>query len=437
MKDSFVSKKPFSFPTAGETQRELLSMPRTKPLPRALKAILLPGRRPEELVLTYAGNIIKHLGVQMYAGRPVPAIAELISNAWDADATRVDVSLPLGVPWESGNQEQIIKVADNGNGMTWDMVRDAYLDVGRDRREAEHTDKSPGGRSLQGRKGVGKLAGFGVADTLEVQTVHNEVDPAVRARTLIWFKLALSEIQKVKGRPAPVDVVFAGPVNKAPTGARRTPGTTVTLRELHDRRAQNIDRFHHSMAERFMFIGAQFEVRINGRPLRAESIHTQWRWPNRGWASANVRGCGPVYYWIGFTPVPRKQNEGQLSGILIYTRGKISQEATTFDISGGVTGQHGLRYIVGMIRAEWLDVGEAGPDHIATPRDSIAWESPQGAAFKEWGQELLRKYLKEWARLRAQLRVKQIKKISPQVNARIERLAEAYKIGRASCRERR
>src|SRR5687768_2149268 len=61
--------------------------------------VLLPGRLAEELVLTFAGNIVKHLGVQMYAGRPVPAIAELISNAWDADATVVDVQLPLGEPW--------------------------------------------------------------------------------------------------------------------------------------------------------------------------------------------------------------------------------------------------------------------------------------------------------------------------------------------------
>ena len=119
--------------------------------------VLLPGREPGELVLTFAGNIVKHLGVQMYAGRPTPAIAELISNAWDADATLVDVRLPLGEPWTPNNPKHYIEVSDNGNGMTWDMVRDAYLDVGRDRREDEKTDRSPNGRLLQGRKGVGKL----------------------------------------------------------------------------------------------------------------------------------------------------------------------------------------------------------------------------------------------------------------------------------------
>jgi hypothetical protein len=391
------------------------------------KQILLPGRKPEELVLTVAGNIVKHLGVQMYAGRPVPAIAELISNAWDADATEVKVRLPLDEAWDSTNDDQFIEVSDNGNGMTWDMVRDAYLNVGRDRRKIEKTDKSPGGRRLQGRKGVGKLAGFGIADTLEVQTVYKDADSGVKQKTLIWFKLDLSDLAKVEQGPAPVDVIFAGPINKAAAGTRKTKGTTVILRHLHERKAQNADRFHRSMAQRFLLL-PRFRVRINGEDLREEDIQLQWREPKEDdWATGNVTGCGPVKYWIGFTEHPRKQNEGELSGILVYTRGKVSQEETFFEISGGVTGQHGLRYMVGKIRAEWLDAGTDSPDHIATPRDSIAWESPEGAAFKEWGQKLIRRCLSEWAKFRASLREKQIKEVSPQIQARIERLAPSYR----------
>lgn len=393
----------------------------------ATATLLLPGRKPEELVLTFAGNIVKHLGVQMYAGRPVPAIAELISNAWDADATDVQVTLPLDEAWNPGNPNHTIVVSDDGNGMTWDMVRDAYLDVGRDRREVEKTDKSPGGRRIQGRKGVGKLAGFGVANVLEVQTVYKDPDSSVKAKTLLWFKLDLSDLKKVRREPAPVDLIYAGPVTKAPADGRRTKGTTVTLRQLHERRALNPDRFHHSMAQRFLLIGPKFRVRINGDDLRAEEIDLQWRWPEKGWAQDNVTGCGPVNYWIGFTPQPRKQNEGELSGILVYTRDKISQEATFFDISGGVTGQHGLRYMVGMVKVEWLDANFESPDLIATHRGSIAWESPQGVAFQQWGQNIIRKYLSEWAKLRAALRETQIREVSPEVIARIERLAPSYK----------
>jgi hypothetical protein len=311
--------------------------------------------------------------------------------------------------------------------MNWDMVREAYLDVGRDRREAEKTDKSPGGRLLQGRKGVGKLAGFGIADIVELQTVWKDPDPKVAKHVLIWFRLSLSDLRKAKKGPAPVDLIYAGPVDQAPSGGRRKKGTTVTLRQLSQRLAQNSDRFHHSMAQRFLLIGPQFRVRINGEDLSEEDIKLQWRWPTKNWETDTIEGCGPVQYWIGFTAQPRKQNEGELSGILIYTRSKISQEATFFDISGGVTGQHGLRYLVGMVKVEWLDAGIEAPDLIATHRGSIAWESPQGAALQSWGQKLLRRYLAEWARRRTELREKQFKEIHPQLKARIEGLAPAYR----------
>ena len=401
-------------------------MPRKRATDSA-KRLLLPGRSADELCLTFAGNIVKHLGVQMYAGRPVPAIAELISNAWDADAKDVKIRLPLDEAWAPSNPDQVIEVIDNGNGMNWEMVRDAYLDVARDRREAEQTDKSPGGRLLQGRKGVGKLAGFGIADQVEVQTVHVHNDPSVRKKTLIWFQLDLTDLKKARKRPAKVRLIYAGPIANAPEGARTTHGTTVVLRQLHQRRAQNSDRFNGSMSQRFMLIGPKFRVRINGEDLDDESIGLQWRWPRSGWKTDDVTGCGPVDYWLGFAREPRKQSEGDLSGLLIYTRGKISQEATFFDISGGVHGQHGLRYLVGKVKAEWLDAGIEAPDLIATHRGTIAWESPQGVAFQEWGQKLVRKYLAEWARLRMELREEQINNIAPSLRARINQLAPSYK----------
>jgi len=388
--------------------------------------VLLPGRDPTELKLSFAGNIVKHLGVQMYAGRPVPAIAELISNAWDADATNVQVRVPLDTAWDPDNEAHFIEVEDDGNGMTWDMVRDAYLDVGRDRREVEKTDRSPGGRRLQGRKGIGKLAGFGISDVVEIQTIHKKKDSGLGARVLLWFSMSMEDLKRVQKGPAPVKVVYAGPLSKAPSGARTTPGTTVTLRKLHPRRAQPGERFHHGMAQRFV-MAPKFSVTINGKRLREEKLKLQWRWPEKGWAEGEVEGCGPVAYWIGFTEKPRKQDEGELSGILIYTRGKVSQEATFFEISGGVTGQHGLRYLVGMVRAEWLDEGVGGQDLIATHRGAVAWESPQGQAFQTWGQALVRKYLAEWARRRAKLREEAVFEIKPEIRARIEDLAAPYK----------
>jgi hypothetical protein len=136
---------------------------------------------------------------------------------------------------------------------------------------------------------------------MEVQTVHKNSDPAVGEKVLIWFKLDLSELKKTKRGPAPVDLIYAGPVSRAPSGGRMDKGTTVTLRRLHPRRSQNADRFHHSMAQRFLLIGPRFRVRINAEDLKPEDIDLQWRWPQNGWATDEVTGCGPLQYWIGFT----------------------------------------------------------------------------------------------------------------------------------------
>ncbi|VVC03586.1 Histidine kinase-, DNA gyrase B-, and HSP90-like ATPase [Candidatus Burarchaeum australiense] len=362
----------------------------------------------------------------MYSGRPVPAIAELVSNSWDADATEVNVDLPLDQAWDPTNESHTIKVSDNGRGMNWELVRDSYLDVGRDRREEDKTDRSPGGRLLQGRKGIGKLAGFGIADTVEIQTVYEKADPALNEQVLLWFALSWEELKKAGRNQAPVTVIYAGPISKAPAGARTTQGTTVILQHLHNKKAQSSERFQQSMTQRFLVIGSKFRVVVNGEDLKEEAFKLQYRWPEKEWGETDVSGCGPVKYWIGFTEHPRRQNEGELSGILIYTRGKISQEATFFDISGGVYGQHGLRYLVGMVRAEWLDEA-GGPDQIATPRDAIAWESPSGHAFQKWGQETVKKYLAEWAHLRSEAREKEVMEIRPSFKSRIEGLSPAYK----------
>jgi HSP90 family molecular chaperone len=140
--------------------------------------------------MQYAGGLVKHLGLSMYRGA-VPALAELISNSWDADATKVTVTVPFGV----GMKDQRIIVADNGRGMTWDEVQQAYLVVGRDRRKAEG-EKTPGNRVVMGRKGLGKRAGFGIAQVVEVRTVcsrwatHFQMDfeKITKGGQAIWWR---------------------------------------------------------------------------------------------------------------------------------------------------------------------------------------------------------------------------------------------------------
>ncbi len=122
-----------------------------------------------DYVMKFDIGTIKHLGLQMYSTLP-PVIGELVANAWDANAQRVDINIPIG----SIADDSEIVVQDDGDGMTDREVRDAYLVIGRDRRKDDGTDVTPGlGRKVMGRKGIGKLSGFGIAGEIEIESVKD------------------------------------------------------------------------------------------------------------------------------------------------------------------------------------------------------------------------------------------------------------------------
>jgi HSP90 family molecular chaperone len=56
------------------------------------------------------------------------ALKELVDNGWDADATKIDVTLPAPMSTDP------IIIEDNGSGMSVDEVERHYLDIAADRR---------------------------------------------------------------------------------------------------------------------------------------------------------------------------------------------------------------------------------------------------------------------------------------------------------------
>src|SRR5829696_3247389 len=122
-------------------------------------------KKTREFHLTVLGRTLEHLGTQMYKRRDV-AIAELVANCWDAGATQVSIAVPT--PREYDSQTSVMSVTDDGSGMTEDQIDDDYLVIGRNRRAAGQSP--PEGRKVMGRKGVGKLAGFGLARRMRLIT---------------------------------------------------------------------------------------------------------------------------------------------------------------------------------------------------------------------------------------------------------------------------
>lgn len=114
---------------------------------------------PKPYKMTISRTTIDKLGIKLY-DKVSAVVAELVANAYDADATEVKVTLPLG-KWlasKSGGKTVdlglAITVVDNGHGMPPDDANKFYLRVGLDRRSTSGRGAvSPGKRHVMGRKG--------------------------------------------------------------------------------------------------------------------------------------------------------------------------------------------------------------------------------------------------------------------------------------------
>lgn len=121
-------------------------------------------RDNEHLIMSFDPQTIEHLGVKMYSRIP-SAIAELIANAYDAGSTEVRIKL------YDNDEGKKIEVMDDGYGMDFEDINDKFLRIGRNRR-IDGAKKSPcGTRKATGKKGLGKLALFGIGGTIKIITI--------------------------------------------------------------------------------------------------------------------------------------------------------------------------------------------------------------------------------------------------------------------------
>ena len=118
----------------------------------------MPGSRYQ---MGISLNVLNHLGLNLYSNTPA-VLAEVIANSWDADAHIVDVQFDF--------ENKTIKIVDDGHGMSVADINEKYLYVGYQKR-AGNCFHTPGGRRPMGRKGIGKLSLFSIADKYSVYTL--------------------------------------------------------------------------------------------------------------------------------------------------------------------------------------------------------------------------------------------------------------------------
>jgi hypothetical protein len=114
----------------------------------------------DDYLVKSLGNIVRD---------PEYALTELVANAWDAGATNVNIEVP-------GEQGGLIRVTDNGVGMTPDEFKQRWMKLGYNRQkhqglEVEFPRGVTGGRRrAYGRSGIGRHGMFCFADNYIVST---------------------------------------------------------------------------------------------------------------------------------------------------------------------------------------------------------------------------------------------------------------------------
>jgi hypothetical protein len=360
-----------------------------------------PTASESQYTLTISRLTIDKLGVKLY-DKVSAVVAELIANSYDADATGAEVELPLGTELatrDASTKEPIDKgheivVRDNGHGMTPTEARAFYLQVGRDRRDhpEEGARSRTKDRPVMGRKGIGKLAPFGICRRIEVLSSGGDLVDSKGYLTTHFF-LDFDEIVQDSDVPVPLKVGDLDGTHQPKSG------TTVRLTSFLPKRVPDETTFLRQLATRFALADPGFAIRVrNARAEPPEDFDVEkFQVPTKEETLVDVadrpvpmpNGSNlPVQGWLAIAREAYKNEE--MAGVRIYARGKIVATTRDFEQPAGFTGEFTIRsYLVGEVHADWLDE-DAGEDLIRTDRQSILWDSEPGQALRAWGAELIK-----------------------------------------------
>lgn len=358
------------------------------------------SNRHKNFTIQFDPGTIKHLGLQMYSTL-APVIGELVSNAWDADATRLEITIP-DQPM-TGDTE--IVIVDDGCGMTAEEVQSAYLVVGRDRRKDTHDAPTISGRKVMGRKGIGKFSAFGIASEIEIETVK-------RGETTRFILRYCDFESTASGNELSIPPL-------EPTGVV-TRGTRIVLRKFTKYLTKRIcvSSLRRGLSRRFSIIGAQgFSVVINNSAITVEERDLKrlldvdadgrryiWEYANQAIDGTDQH---TVSGWIGALDRTAPIEDGIQRGIAILARGKMVQEPFLFEAVVGQ--QFALSYLVGELHADFVDAEE---DTVGTTRNALVWDAGVNTALKEWGQKEVNRIAREWAEKRASDQTKKLERSS-------------------------
>lgn len=358
--------------------------------------------------MTISLNVLNHLGIGLYSNVPA-VLSEVVANAWDADAENVSIDIDV--------EKSEIIVQDDGNGMSEADINHKYLNVGYRKRD-EEPGKTEKNRDPMGRKGIGKLSVFSIAETVEVYSAKSGERHALRMNS--------DDIQEQIKDPTKPDIYYPKAIDTSPIDFAK--GTKIILKDLKKGLVRTEEFLRRRLARRFSIVGvSDFEISLNGAPISAkdrgyyDKIEFLWHTGDRedldegffqgSGSTVRLRKSIKNHFqvddivnkdkgwtakgWIG-TVDEQKNIDEDSNIIIVFARGKLIHEDVLGDLKeGGVYS----KYLVGEIDADFMDVDDKD-DIVTSDRQSVKEDDERYEDLKKFIQDILKKIQNQWTDLR-------------------------------------
>lgn len=375
----------------------------------------MPDNR--ELKMSVDLSVIEHLGMNLYSNTPA-VLSEIVANSWDADAKNVWI--------EIDSKTNTISIRDDGIGMSRNQVIDQYLAVGFRRREQLGVLTEKFKRQPMGRKGIGKLSCFSIAETICVYTSQANQHTSFRLNSNA-IRESLSEGTEQTYKPEELHEWIE---NFDHTG------TCVVLSDLiRSTNQASVKHLRQRVARRFSVLGdaSKFSVFVNGERVLISDrgylsgLEFLWTYGDNDTLQqqfafdslTNIKQCEDrtealegsrqeneasvrLRGWLGTVQTPSllKDEGGQnLNRIAIFMRGKMAQDDILQEFSDK---RLYADYLVGEIYCDELD-DDSERDIATSNRQDLKLDDPRFVAL----QKLIGAELKHIQAIWSDLRIKE------------------------------
>ena len=283
------------------------------------------------LTITVDKSHILTLGERLYE-QSIELIRELVNNAYDADATRVDVNV----------SDKVIVVSDNGEGMDMEGLKQ-YFNVGSEEKLL-HPISPRFGRDRIGQFGIGKFASLAAASRFEITTQKGDFAAQVVFDKVRWLEEGDS---------------WVIPLTRREPDPNRGDGTTVRLVGL--KRVFKPEDVIQRIAEGVPIRARKFSVYVNRYRV------TPRRWSGNRLPFMEGTKYGIIHGEIVILPAYRASKENM--GIEIRVKG-VTVRRELFDMASW---GKALTRIRGEIHADFLP--------LTSDRSGFIEDSPEYEVF--------------------------------------------------------